>query len=65
MCKRTCLVLHFDEASPNLAMGQWLLHKVGVRALLVRDVYHREWNDATLALPPRPALHMIDLPPSA
>ena len=50
LCVRHTLVLHYDEASPNLAMGQWMLYKGLLRIVLLRDVFHREWNDCGLAL---------------
>ena len=49
-CDRPLLTLHYDERSPNLAAGQWLLNKQMSRVCLVRDVFHREWNDCKLAL---------------
>jgi len=57
--KRHCLVLHYDEASLNLAMGQWLLYKQGMRCLLVRDVYHKEWKDCAMALKDLGLYHVI------
>ena len=45
LSRRPCLVLSFDEGSPNLALSYWLLYKARIRALAIRDVFHREWND--------------------
>ena len=44
------LVLHFDEASQGFAMIWYLLYALPMRIVPVRDVFHREWNDARLAL---------------
>ena len=48
--KRPTLVLHYDEASPNLAMGMWLAYKAKLRVVTMRDIFHREWNDVQLAI---------------
>ena len=39
------LVVHFDEASTNLAMALFLQHHLKLRMAFVRDVFHRQWND--------------------
>ena len=44
------LVLHFDEGSPNQALYCWMQYQARLRVIGVRDIYHREWNDVTLAL---------------
>ena len=36
--------------SPNFAGGLFLLYKAKLRLLVVRDIFHGEWNDAILAL---------------
>ena len=44
------LVLHGDEASPNLSMACWLMYKAKVRCIWMRDIYHRAWNDVSITL---------------
>ena len=44
------LVLHMDEASPGYAMYWFLALKMKLRIVVIRDVFHREWNDVRLAL---------------
>eukprot|EP00974_Lingulodinium_polyedra_P073363 7102802-Lingulodinium_polyedra.AAC.1 len=44
------LVLVQDEGSPNTAVYWYLRGALGLRVHLVRDVFHREWNDCKLAL---------------
>ena len=48
--QRPLLCLHFDEASPNLSMAQWLVSSLKARVCWLRDPFHREWNDCSLAL---------------
>ena len=50
LCKRSVLVTFFDEASTNMAMAMWLQYKVRLRMIFIRDVFHREWNDVSLAV---------------
>ena len=50
LCKRSVLVIFFDEASTNMAMAMWLQYKVRLRMIFIRDVFHREWNDVSLAV---------------
>ena len=56
---RPLLVLHFDEGSPNLAAGQWLLYKAEVRMCFIRDVFHREWSDTCLAAKASGLWHVV------
>ena len=48
--RRPTLVLHQDEGSPGFALSWYILYHLKLRAVVVRDVYHREWNDIKLAL---------------
>ena len=48
--ERKLLVLHMDEGSVGFSGTWYLQYKAGVRCAAIRDIYHREWNDATLAL---------------
>ena len=50
LCKRSVLVIFLDEASTNMAMAMWLQYKVRLRMIFIRDVFHREWNDVSLAV---------------
>ena len=56
---RPTLVLHFDEASPNIVMYCWLLYHMGLRVMAVRDVFHREWNDVQLAVKATGLWHVV------
>ena len=56
---RRVLVLHFDEGSPNLAFAYWALYKAKMRAIAVRDIYHREWNDCSMALKAANLWHIV------
>ena len=42
--------IHMDEASPSYAMWWYLFFHCRLRMVLVRDVFHRQWNDAKLTL---------------
>ena len=44
------LVLHLDEEGPAYSMCWYLLYKEKLRFMMMRDIYHREWNDIRLAL---------------
>ena len=44
------LVLHFDEASSNLALFCWMYYHLRLRVIGMRDIFHREGNDVLLAL---------------
>ena len=48
--ERPLLVLSFDEASPNMAMFFYMAYHLRLRVVAIRDVFHREWNDAKLAV---------------
>ena len=47
LSSRNTLVLTSDEGSPSMAMGQWLQYKSKLRILVMRDIFHREWNGAS------------------
>ena len=42
---RPLLVLLLDEGSIGVAASWYLTHKLGARVVLLRDLFHREWND--------------------
>ena len=44
------LVLHLDEGSPGYAKIWFLMYGLPLRVMPMRDVFHREWNDARLGL---------------
>ena len=44
------LVLHLDEAAPNVSMVGWMLFAKKLRIMFTRDPFHRCWNDVKLAL---------------
>ena len=44
------LVMNLDEGGPACAMTAFLLYGTRLRMLAIRDIYHREFNDAKLAL---------------
>ena len=45
------LVLHADEGSPGFAMLWFLNYRLpSIRFLLVRNIFHREWNDVRNAI---------------
>ena len=48
--ERPTLSLHLDEGSPGYACMWYLIHHVQARTLVIRDIFHREWNDAKGAL---------------
>ena len=39
------LVLNMDEGSPAPSALWYLQYRIGVRAIMIRDPFHREWND--------------------
>lgn len=47
---RPTLVLHSDEGPTGYAMAFYLLHHTRSRMVLIRDIYHREWNDVKNSL---------------
>ena len=58
-CTRPTLVIHYDERSPSLSMGQWLQNKAQLRVVLMRDIFHREWNDCMLAVKSSSMWHVL------
>eukprot|EP00974_Lingulodinium_polyedra_P086450 8376127-Lingulodinium_polyedra.AAC.1 len=44
------LVFNMDEGSNCLALCWWLQYAANVRMTFVRDIFHRQWRDLTLAL---------------
>jgi len=51
---RPLLVTPFDECSANLSWANWLAYSQDIRIIAIRDIYHREWNDAHHPTPPHP-----------
>ena len=47
--RRPLLTWHFDQASTNMAGAMFLAYHVKLRILPVMDIFHREWNDVSLA----------------
>eukprot|EP00974_Lingulodinium_polyedra_P085451 8275694-Lingulodinium_polyedra.AAC.1 len=43
--RRKTLALHQDEGSAAYAPGWYLLYHLKLRLAVVRDPFHREWND--------------------
>eukprot|EP00974_Lingulodinium_polyedra_P114927 11130186-Lingulodinium_polyedra.AAC.1 len=39
-----------DEGSPGYAMAFYCLYYLKLRAVVCRDIYHRQWNDCSGAL---------------
>ena len=48
--RRKTLVLHQDEGSPGFAISWFLVFKLRLRCMVVRDVLHRDWNAVKQAL---------------
>ena len=47
---RPVLIVWMDEGSPTYALSLYLQYATKTRCLFIRDAFHREWNDCTLAL---------------
>ena len=47
---RPTLAFHLDEGSSGYTMCWYLQYHLGLRTAVVRDVFHREWNDIKGAL---------------
>ena len=43
--ERQTLVFFSDEASPQFCMNMWLLYKLKLCYVPIRDLHHRYWND--------------------
>ena len=50
LSNRPLICLQFDECSSSLAMYLYLAYKAHLRVVVLRDIYHREWNDVKLGL---------------
>ena len=48
--RRPLLVWHFDQASTNMSVAQFLSYCLKLRVLPIFDIIHREWNDVSLAV---------------
>ena len=48
--ERPLLVLSMDEGSSGYAMAWFLAYHAKCRMVVVRDIYHRQWNDTRLAI---------------
>ena len=61
LSKRPLLVLFFDECSVNLAAVNWAAYKGQLRIIGIRDIFHRENNDVSLALKRADLWHVVIL----
>ena len=50
LLQRPLLLLHTDEGSSGMAAVWFLKSHLDCRFFHFRDIFHREWNDVTLAL---------------
>ena len=50
LADRPLLILHMDEGSPGYAAYWYCAYHLQLRLFLVRDVFHREWNDSMNAI---------------
>ena len=48
--QRPTLMVHVDEGSTGYSMLWYLVHHVQARVVVIRDIYHREWNDCKNAI---------------
>eukprot|EP00974_Lingulodinium_polyedra_P008475 809003-Lingulodinium_polyedra.AAC.1 len=47
---RPTLSMHLDEGSTGYACMWYLIHHAQARMVVIKDIFHREWNDAKGAL---------------
>ena len=49
-CDIRVLVMHLDEGSQAYSTGWFLMNHLKINIVVMRDIYHREWNDCKLAI---------------